>query len=165
MVEFILWSLWNCHMMIQFYLSKVVFELNNFQSNLWLWNWILSHFFWGFPCKLISNTAPFSLFSFTARKNLLTSQISDKPFSTKDWHLIIRQIIPLELLTCIIYFPTDTSYINTIFKSTNASTCVILWLGMTMFQSFQFYFFLQYRISFIMSIMVCCSLFYAYLFC
>lgn len=120
--------------MIQAYWSRVVAQLNNiFGLDLELDPLSL---LLGFPCKLISNKFErrlFSLLTFAARKNLLMSWISDRPPSIKGWHSVIREIIPLELLTCIIHSTTDafnriwTPYLNCI----NASTCDILRFGMT----------------------------------
>ncbi len=59
----------------------------------------------------------------------------NKPPSIKGWHSIIREIIPLEILTCIIHSTTAAfnrkwiPYLNCI----NASTWDKLRFGMTVF--------------------------------
>ena len=52
----------------------------------------------------------FNLLTFTARKNLLLSWISEKPPTKANWHTLVMQFMPLEYLTCSLRCTTETFY-------------------------------------------------------
>jgi len=49
----------------------------------------------------------FSILTFAAKKNILMFWISEKTPSIKKWHNLVKELIPMEFLTCILHYSID----------------------------------------------------------
>lgn len=99
--------IWSCHK-IQLFWKKIAHHIGNILGmtiDVDPCSFIL-----GLPAGTVLNKYHkrlFSILTFAARKNILMFWISEKTPSIKKWHSLVKELIPMEFLTCMLHSSTD----------------------------------------------------------